>query len=116
MTWIFLLLTESEPDIFVAPLPVHKTEASLTCVPPDLDLDPYFFGSKTSSFRQLHQVDEFTATPQRLEVVQHTSTIHERDRGILPTPYVPPHRRMFMPTPYLHPMSLDYPHHLNHSR
>ncbi|KAK9937960.1 hypothetical protein M0R45_014723 [Rubus argutus] len=56
-----------------------------------------------TSQEQLHQVDEFTATPQRLEVVQHTSTIHERDRGILPTPYIPPHRRMFMPTSYLHP-------------
>jgi hypothetical protein len=55
--------SESEPDIFVAPLPVHKTEASLTCIPPDLDLDPYSSDPQTSSFRQLHQVDEFTATP-----------------------------------------------------
>ncbi|KAK9939414.1 hypothetical protein M0R45_016110 [Rubus argutus] len=38
--FVFSLL-ESEPDIFVAPLPAHKTEASLTYVPPDLDLDPY---------------------------------------------------------------------------
>ncbi|KAK9922374.1 hypothetical protein M0R45_030840 [Rubus argutus] len=95
--------SKSEPDIFVAPLPTHKTEASLACVPPVLDLDPYSSDPQTSSFRQLHQVNEFTATPQRLEVVQHTSTINERDRGILPTPYVPPHRRMFMPTLYLHP-------------
>ncbi|KAK9932583.1 hypothetical protein M0R45_019814 [Rubus argutus] len=94
---------ESKSDIIVASLPVHKTEAPSTYVPPDLDLDPYSSDPQTSSFRQLHQVDESTATPQRLEVVQHTSTIHERDRGILPTPYVPPHRRMFMPTPYLHP-------------
>ncbi|KAK9901739.1 hypothetical protein M0R45_002011 [Rubus argutus] len=94
---------ESEPDIIVASLPVHKIEAPSTYLPPDLDLDPYSSDPQTSSFRQIHQVDESTANPQRLEVVQHTSTIHERDRGILPTPYVPPHRRMFMPTSYIHP-------------
>ncbi|KAK9906077.1 hypothetical protein M0R45_000054 [Rubus argutus] len=94
---------ESEPDIIVASLPIHKIEVPSSYVPPDLDLDPYSSDPQTSSFRQIHQVDESTATPQRLEVVQHTSTIHERDRGILPTPYVPPHRRMFMPTSYIHP-------------
>ncbi|KAK9928909.1 hypothetical protein M0R45_026026 [Rubus argutus] len=94
---------ESEPDIIVASLPVHKIEAPSTYVPPDLNLDPYSSDPQTSSFRQIHQVDGSTTTSQRIEVVQPTSTIHERDRGILPTPYVPPHRRMFMPTPYLHP-------------
>jgi hypothetical protein len=92
--------SESEPDIFVAPLPVHKTEASLTCVPPDLDLDPYSSDPQTSSFRQLHQVDEFTATPQRQEVVKPTSTIYVHDRRIAPTPYIPPHRRGLLPTPF----------------
>ncbi|KAK9902373.1 hypothetical protein M0R45_001612 [Rubus argutus] len=94
---------ESEPDIIVASLPIHKIEAPSSYVPPDLDLDPYSSDPQTSSFRQIHQVDESTTTPQRLEVVQHTSTIHKRDRGILPTPYVPPHRRMFMLTSYIHP-------------
>ncbi|KAK9928647.1 hypothetical protein M0R45_025771 [Rubus argutus] len=94
---------ESESDIIVTSLSVHKSEAPSTYVPPDLDLDPYSPDPQTSSFRQIHQVDESIATPQKLEVVQHTSTIHERDRGILPTPYVPPYRRMLMPTSYIHP-------------
>jgi hypothetical protein len=94
--------SKSELDSFSAPLPVHKTEAPSTYVPPDLDMDPHFMGQQTSSFEQVHKLDEFHS-PQRLKVVQPTSTIHERDRGILPTPYIPPHRRLFMPTPYLHP-------------
>jgi hypothetical protein len=96
-------ISESELDSFSVPLPVHKTEApSVPCVIPELDMDPHFMSQQTSSFEQVHKVDEFHS-PQMLEVVQPTSTIHERDRGILPTPYIPPHRRMFMPTPYLHP-------------
>ncbi|KAK9929258.1 hypothetical protein M0R45_026362 [Rubus argutus] len=93
---------EFEPESFASPLPVHKTEVSLACVRPELDMDPHFMGQQTSSFEQVHQLDEFQS-PQRLEAVQPNSTIHERDRGILPTPYIPPHRRMFMPTSYVYP-------------
>ncbi|KAK9922612.1 hypothetical protein M0R45_031069 [Rubus argutus] len=94
--------SESDLDSFGVPLPVHKNEAPSTYVLPNLDLDPYSSDPQTSSFRQIHQVDESTTTSQRLEAVQPNSTIHERDRGILHTPYIPPHRRMFMPTPYVY--------------
>ena len=94
--------SESKPDSSIASLSAHKTEVLSAYVPPSLDMDPHFTDPQTSSFRQVHELNEF-ASPPKHEVVQPTPTIHERDRGILPTPYVPPHRRRFMPTPYYHP-------------
>ena len=90
---------EFELDSFSAPPPVHKAEASLACVLPELDTDPHFMSQQTSSFEQVHKPVEFLST-QRQEVEKPTSTIHERDRGIPPTPYIPPHRRGLLPTPF----------------
>ncbi|WOI45577.1 hypothetical protein [Acidovorax sp. BLS4] len=42
---------EFEPESFASPLPVHKTEVSLACVRPELDMDPHFMGQQTSSPR-----------------------------------------------------------------
>ena len=90
---------ESGLDSFSVPLPVHKAEASLACVLPELDMDPHFMCQQTSSFEQVHKPVESLST-QRQEVVKPTSTIHEHDRGIPPTPYIPPHRRGLLPTPF----------------
>jgi hypothetical protein len=84
--------SESEPDKFIASPSAHKIEVSSTCVPPNLDMDPHFTYPQTSSFGQMHKLNE-SASPQRSEFVHHASTINEQDRGILPTPYIPPHRR-----------------------
>ncbi|KAK9902444.1 hypothetical protein M0R45_001683 [Rubus argutus] len=100
--------SESKPDSSIASLSAHKTEVLSACVPPSLDMDPHFTDPQTSSFRQVHKLDEFISPPKH-EVVQPTPTIHERDRGILPTPYVPPHRRRFTPTPYCHPHGYRFP-------
>ncbi|KAK9932109.1 hypothetical protein M0R45_019359 [Rubus argutus] len=103
MTLILLLLHQCLSLKVLVPLCLFtRLRTSFACTPPELDMDPHFMGQQSSSFEQAHQLNEF-ASPQLQEVVQHNSTIHERDRGILPTPYVPPHRRMLMPTPYLHP-------------
>jgi hypothetical protein len=91
--------SESELDCFSAPMPVHKSEATLACVLPELDIDPHFMDQQTSSFEQVHKPVEFLST-KRQEVVKPTSTIHECDRGIPPTPYIPPHRRGLLPTPF----------------
>jgi hypothetical protein len=100
--------SESKPDSSIASFSAHKTEVLSACVPPSLDMDPHFTDPQTSSFRQVHKLNEF-ASPPKHEVVQPTPTIHERDRGILPTPYVPPHRRRFTPTPYFHPHGYRLP-------
>jgi hypothetical protein len=102
--------SESKLDGFIIPLPVHKTETSVAYAPPELDMDPYFLDSQTSSFRQVHNSNEFSS-PQKQEFEHPAPIIHERDRGILPTPYIPPHRRGLLPTPYLHP----YEHRLSSS-
>ncbi|KAK9932341.1 hypothetical protein M0R45_019582 [Rubus argutus] len=91
-----------ELDSVSTPLPVHKTETSFACVPPELDMDPHFMGQQSSSFEQAHQLNEFES-PQLQEVVKPTSTINECARGIPSTPYIPPHRRGLLPTPYFHP-------------
>ncbi|KAK9912974.1 hypothetical protein M0R45_036803 [Rubus argutus] len=60
---------ESKLDSFSVPPPVHKIEASLACVLPELDMDPHFMGQQTSGFEQVHKPVEFLST-QRQEVCE----------------------------------------------